>query len=230
MGNLLEWKIFHRISAVSLLGMSLIIIVQIIVIISYPPPYNGTELDWFNLFNNNPILGLISFEGLMIVYMILSIFPALSLTAIHWKRSPSGVLFYIVSSVIGIMAFIISRPALEMLAISEGYFLSSTELDRIGYISAGKLLNSIFHGTAFQVSYLLGSISGLVISLIMLKAGYFKKVMPILRVLSSICDWGLFLPGIGLFISIFSVLFLFVWNLMVARRLVQISRSEDLGV
>ncbi|HWS22914.1 MAG TPA: hypothetical protein VN226_00560 [Anaerolineales bacterium] len=226
MGNMLDWKIFHRISAVSLLSMAMIILVQIFFFMSYPPPYEGTELEWFQIFDTNPLLGLISFEGLMIVYMLLSIFPALSLAMIHWRLSSSGVLVYLVISVIGIMAFIAARPAFEMLAISNSYFLADTEVERNSTLAAGKLLLSIFHGTAFQVSYLMGSISGLVISFIMLKAGYFNKTIPILRIASSICDWGLYLPGIGLYISIFSVLFLFVWNLFVAKSLVQISRSE----
>jgi hypothetical protein len=38
-------------------------------------------------------------------------------------------------------------------------------------------------------------------------------------------DFGIFIPGIGLFISLLSVVFLLVFNIMVARRLFQLGSS-----
>ena len=84
---------------------------------------------------------------------------------------------------------------------------------------------AIFHGTAFQVSYILGSITGFLIAAVMLRSGIFSKTTAYLRIGSSVFDFGIFIPGIGLFISLLSVVFLLVFNIMVARRLLQLSSS-----
>lgn len=39
--------------------------------------------------------------------------------------------------------------------------------------------------------------------------------------------FGLYIPTIGIFISIFSVLLLFIWDIMVARRLFELARSQN---
>jgi hypothetical protein len=45
------------------------------------------------------------------------------------------------------------------------------------------------------------------------------------RIASSVCDFGLYVPGIGMYISIFSVLFLVIWNILIARRLFQLGQN-----
>ena len=91
-------------------------------------------------------------------------------------------------------------------------------------LAAGEATLAAFHGTAFHVSYVLGSLSGLIISLVMLKSNLFSKATAYVRIASSIFDVGLYIPTIGIFISIFSVRFLFIWNIMIARRLFQLAR------
>jgi hypothetical protein len=49
-------------------------------------------------------------------------------------------------------------------------------------------------------------------------------------ILAAIFNWALYVPTIGLFLSILSVFpFLMIWNVLVARRLFQLGRasSED---
>jgi hypothetical protein len=61
----------------------------------------------------------------------------------------------------------------------------------------------------------------------MLQANIFSKATAYVRIASSICDFGLFLPVIGMFISILSVLFLAIWNIMIARRLFQLAHISQ---
>jgi hypothetical protein len=77
---------------------------------------------------------------------------------------------------------------------------------------------------AFQVSYVLDPLSGLIISLVMLRTNLFDRTTAWLRIASSVCDFGLYIPGIGLYISLFFVFFLLAWNILVARRLFQLAR------
>ncbi|RPI84323.1 MAG: DUF4386 family protein, partial [Chloroflexi bacterium] len=168
--------------------------------------------------------GLIGFEFLMVIYAIISIPIALALYFTLKNVSPSFTALYAALNLVCVLAFIVARPVFEMLSLSDGYAAATTDVQRSSFLILGQSLVNTFHGTAFHVSYILGSLSGLIISLVMLKSRIFSKNTAYFRIASSICDFGLYVPGIGMYISMFSVIFLFIWNIMIARRLLQLGR------
>ncbi len=218
----LNWTGLYKLGGVTALLLVVIIIIQGIVASLAPQPLAGTALDWFKLFEKNALVGLIDFELLMVVYVILSIPIALALYVLLRQVSPSWTAVYLVLSLLGIICFIAARPALEMLSLYRSYAAATTEAQKAMYLAAGQSLVAIFHGTAFQISYILGSLTGLIISLVMLKTNIFSKATAYLRIGSAICDFGLFIPAVGLYISLFSVLFLLIWDILIARRLFQL--------
>jgi hypothetical protein len=114
-----------------------------------------------------------------------------------------------------------------MLWLSDQYSAALTEAQRSNLLAAGEATLAVFHGTAFHTSYLLGSISGVIVSLVMLRSQVFSKATAYARLGSSIFDFGLYIPTIGIYVSIFSVMFLFFWNIMIARRLFQLAGAVD---
>ncbi len=132
---------------------------------------------------------------------------------------------YLGLSLLGIMAFIVARPAFEMLSLSEGYAAAATEAQRSAYLAAGEATLAVFHGTAFWVSYMLGSVGGLILAAVMLRSTVFSRKTAYLRIASSALDFGLFVPVIGLSIALASVLCLLAFNILVARRLLQLGRD-----
>lgn len=221
-----NWNVMFKLGGAAALTMVAIIVLQMIAFITAPPPLEGTALDWFNFFQNDKLFGLIGFELLMIVYMILSI--PLTLSLYHALRRTDGAFatLYAAVSLIAVTFFISARPAFEMLLLSDQFAAATTEAQRSILLAAGEANVAAFHGTTFHVSYVLGSLSGLILSYIMLKSTIFSKATAYMRIASSIFDFGLYLPGIGVFISIFSVLFLLIWNIMVARRLFQLAQFQ----
>jgi hypothetical protein len=217
------WKPLYKAGAAAALMMNGIILVQLIVFMIAPPPLEGGALDWFLHFNENRFVGLIDFELLMIVYTIISIPIVFSLYHALRHIDPALSALYVALSLIGIVCFIAARPAFEMLSLSQQYASAATEAQRSSLLAAGEATLAAFHGTAFHVSYVLGSLAGLIISLVMLRSNLFSRATAYVRIASSVFDFGLYLPAIGVFISIFSVLFLFVWNILIARRLFQLA-------
>ena len=216
------WTSLYTLGGISAFLMVLIIIIQLIIFMSAPQPLDGTALDWFMLFQKNLLIGLIDFELLMIVYMILFIPLALAFFILFRRASPSWITLYLALSLIGVMCFITARPAFEMLSLSNGYYAANTDALRAAFLAAGEAKLASFHGTAFHISYILGSITGLIISFVMLKTNVFSKTTAYVRIASSVCDFGLYIPTVGIYISILSVIFLFIWNILVARRLFQL--------
>ena len=220
------WSSLYKLGGISSLLLVAIVIIQLIVFTIAPPPLDGTAIDWFILFQKNPIIGLIHFEFLMIIYVILCIPIALALYTLLRRVNPSWTALYLILSFLGVMCFIAARPAFEMLHLSNGYAAAETELQKAAFLAAGEAKVATFHGTAFYINYILGSLTGLIISMVMLKTTLFSKATAYIRIASSVCDFGLFVPTIGMFIAIFSMLFLVIWNIMIARRLFQLANAS----
>jgi hypothetical protein len=59
----------------------------------------------------------------------------------------------------------------------------------------------------------------------MLRGRLFGRATPFLRIASSVLDLGLFVPGIGLLLSLGSVLCLLLFHVLVAHRLLLMRRA-----
>lgn len=221
-----DWKSLFVIGGMCSLLMVAIILGQFVVFLSAPPPLEGTAIDWFVLFQQNKFMGLLAFELLMVVYVILSIPLALALYAALRRTDQSFAAIYLALSLVGAMSFIAARPAFEMLALSEQYAAATADAQKFVFLAAGETLVAIFHGTTFQVSYILGSINGLILSVIMLRSSLFSKATAYARIASSVLDFGIFVPTVGLYLSLFSVVALLIWNVLVALRLLRLSRGS----
>ena len=220
-----NWNSLYKIGGAAALIMVAITLAQFVIFAVSPPPLEGNAGDWFALFQESAFLGLLGFESLLVIYALLSVLVSVALFAALRPASQSLTALFLILSVIGSMAFVVARPALEMLSLSNQYSAATTDAQRAAILAAGEAMVAVFHGTGFQVSYILGSITGLLIAAAMLRSGVFSRTTAYLRVGSSVFDFGIFIPGIGLFISLLSVLFLLVFNILVARRLLQLGSS-----
>jgi len=220
-----NWNGLYKVGGVAALIMVAITLAQSVSFIVAPPPLEGNAGDWFALFQKSAFLGLLGFEVLLVIYVLLSVLVSVALFAALRPASQSLAVLFLVLSVIGAMAFIVARPAFEMLSLSNQYSAATTDVQRSAILAAGEAMIAIFQGTAFQVSYILGSITGLLIAAAMLRSSVFSRTTAYLRIGSSVFDFGLFIPGIGVFISLLSVMFLLVFNILVARRLLQLGSS-----
>jgi hypothetical protein len=217
-----NWKGLYKTGGMAALVMVAITLAQFVIFAIAPPPLEGNAGDWFALFQKSAALGLLGFESLLVIYALLSILVSLALFVTLMHASQSLTALFLVLSVIGGMAFVAARPALEMLFLSNQYSAASADAQRVAILAAGEAMVAVFHGTAFQVSYLLGSITGFLIAAAMLRSDVFSRTTAYLRIASSVFDFGIFIPGIGLYISLLSVVFLLAFNVLVARRLLQL--------
>jgi len=218
-----DWRWLYRIGglAAAILVVATVLHSSVFFVVGLPDDVVG----WFGLFSDNPLGGLLAFELLMVGYVVLSVPVVLALYVALRNANPSLMAVYVGLSLIGIVAFIVARPAFEMLALSDGYAAAASDAQRSTFLAAGEATLAVFNGTAFWVSYLLGSIGGLIVAVVMLRTAVFSRTTAYLRIASSMLDFGLFVPVIGLTISLGSVLCLTVFNLLVARRLLQLGRG-----
>src|SRR5215208_5376043 len=145
-----SWKALYQFAAVAALLMVGIIIIQLIVFMTAPPPLEGSAIDWFTLFRTNKLIGLIDFELLMILYTLISIPITLSLYHALRRTDPAFTALYVALSLVGVVCFIAARPAFEMLLLSDQFAAAATEAQKSSLLAAGEATLAAFHGTAFH--------------------------------------------------------------------------------
>jgi hypothetical protein len=219
-----NWNWLYKIGGAAALLSLVFFPIQIIVFILNPPP--DTVIGWFRLFQNNPLIGLLDLDLLLMADQVLAILIFLALYVALRRTAESfmaiGLAFGLASTVL----FIASNPAFAMLSLSNQYAAAGTDAQRAMFLTAGQATLVMWQGSAFQASYILGSIAAILVSAVMLRGTLFSKSTAYMGILANVIALGLYVPKVGVFISIFSVVFLWIWYLLIARRLLQLERGE----
>jgi hypothetical protein len=219
------WKPLYRAAGAAALISAVFIPIQVMVFILWPPPLEGTASDWFTLFQDNKLVGLLNLDLLLVADNVLLVPIFLALYVLLRRASESVTVVATTLGLLGVAFFIASNPAFEMLSLSNQYAAATTEAQRTTLLAAGETMLATWQGTAFQAAYVLGSLAGIVIGALMLRRGVFSNVTGWMAILGNAVGFGLYVPAIGVYISVFSVLFLEIWYLLIARRLFQLGKG-----
>lgn len=218
------WKSLYRVGGVAALITAVIFPIAIIVFVVWPPPFDGTVIDWFTLFQENVFLGLLSMDLFLIAYYVLTILAFLALYVALRQASESFMAIAITLGLVGIATYFASNTAFNMLSLSNQYAAASTDAQRTMFLAAGQAMLAIYQGTAFHMSYFLVSVAIIIISAVMLRNNIFGKVTAYVGILASIIGFGLYVPLIGDYIAIFSVVGLEIWYVLIAQRLFRLGQ------
>jgi len=218
------WSRLYKVGAAAALLSALFFPIQIIVFIVSPPP--STVLGWFELLQANKLIGLVDLDLLLVVDQVLAVLIFLALYAALRKTDESLTVIGFALCLVSAALFIASNPAIAMLSLSNQFAVAGTQAQRAAFLSAGQAMLAIYQGSAFQVSYLIGSIGAIILSVVMLKSPVFGKGAAYLGILANAIALGLYVPKIGVYISVFSVLFLWAWYILIARDLFRFGQSR----
>lgn len=218
------WKNLYKTGAFAALLSLAFFPIQIAVFMISPPP--EAVLDWFTLIHSRPIVGLIDLDLLLVVdqVLVMLIFVAVFIALRHTCKALSliGLTLGLASTVL----FIASNPALAMLSLSGQYFAAGVESVRAQTLAAGQSLMAIWQGTAFHASYIVGSIASVLLSMAMLRSRVFTRAAGIMGIIANLVAFGLYVPVVGVYISVFSVLFLWAWYLLTAIGLFKLGKTS----
>jgi hypothetical protein len=219
-----HWHWLYKIGGAAAVIMVVFIPIQIIVYIFWPIP--ETAIDSFTLFQNNKLIGLLSLELTYIVSNVLAIPLYLALYIALKRASESFMAIATALGLVAIPAIFAARPIFEMLYLSEQYAAATTDAQRSIFLAAGQAKLALIYGTAQNVHYVLGTIALLIISVVMLRSNVFSKATAYMGIIANVLAFGLYVPKIGIILSVISVLpFLTIWFILVARRLFQLGRQ-----
>jgi len=218
------WHWLYRIGAAAALISALFIPIQMIVFIAWPPPLEGTAIDWFAFFQQNRLVGLVNLDLLLVADNVLLV-PLLLAFYVALRRMNESIMAIATAlGMVGIILFITSNPAVQMLSLAERYAAATTDAQRAMLLAAGQTAIATWQGTAFHTGYIVASIAGVAISAVMLRSALFGKAAAAMGILGNAIGLGLYIPTAGLFMSLFSVVFLEIWYILIALRLFQLGR------
>lgn len=219
-----RWHPLYRTAAVAALISVVLFMVQIIVFFVWPPP--STVQGHFALLQSRPLIGLVSLDFVIILDEVLAIPICLALYLTLRRFDEPLVLIATALSAVSIVCFLIATPALNMLYLSHQYAAALTAPERNGLLGAGQAVLSSWLGTPYQVGYVLGSIDMILISIVMLRSKIFGKFAAYMGIVSGAVGFGVYVPKVGVFISILSVVGMQIWYVMIALTLLRLCKGR----
>jgi hypothetical protein len=185
----------------------LIIPISIVVFFKWPL-YPANILD---IMVDDKLAGIMSLD---FVYFLGS-FASIPMLLVYYlttrKIDQSLALLALTLGLMGLMALYTSRPIVEMLGLGAMYGKASTELSKtqIAELSSAFLL--FFRGTTFNIHYVLGNISLLITSFLMLNNKYYSKAIGYAGIITTVLVFTLYIPIVGVYLSTLSVVGYIVW-------------------
>ena len=193
-----------------------------------------TAIDRFTQFHNNTFLGLYNLDLLNIINQMILIPGYFALYAAHRNvNKPYGFLALIIF-LFGSVIMVANNNALPMYELSQKYFATAIESQKAFYAAAGEaMLAKGAHGSSgIFIGFFIPNVAGLIMSMVMLKAGIFSKINSWLGIIGSILILLYiilvnFVPGVQTMATTFAMpggILLIAWMIMFTIRLYRLSR------
>lgn len=219
-----RWHHLYRTAAVAALITVALFLFQILAFFVWPPP--STVAGHFALLQSRPFVGLVSLDFLIIVDEVLAIPLVLALYLSLRRVHESLVLIATALSAASTVCFLIATPALNMQVLSQQYAAATTGGEREQLLAAGQAVLASWQGTPFQVGNVTGSIGMVLIGWVMVRSQIFRKAAGYVGIVAGVVGIGMYVPKIGVFISILSVVGMQVWYLMIALKLLRFRKRS----
>ncbi len=225
--QLSPWKPLLKIGGVAALLVTVLGVMEVIIeasggvgLASAP----SSMQEWFTLLQGNPLLGMANLGIFETIFFPLGIlmFMGLYFALRHANESISTIAtaLYFISSTI----YFASNNAFAMLNLSNQYAAATTESQKTMLLAAGQAVMASEQGTGMIMTFFLGSLAGLIISIVMLRSQTFSKPVAIVGILANVLG----LPGSALGLAVWSLngILMMVWTVMVGLKLIQLAKNS----
>jgi hypothetical protein len=136
---------------------------------------------------------------------------------------------------VSVAVYFASNQAFPMLSLSDQYAVATSDAQRSALLAAGQALLAIHnssanYGDGLYPSFLLVNLAGLLIATTMLRSRAFGRASAITGILANVFGLGYYVtlvlgPRLSVIPISAGAVFLLMWYLLMARRLLQLGRS-----
>lgn len=230
-----DYKKLFKLGGIAAWMVALLTIGETIGFIFYPQPSNVEE--WFILFQNNLVIGLMDFWGLEIPMYAMFILVFLSLYFLLGKTNKVAMTIALILALLGIGVFFATNNPFTMLSLSNQYAAATTDAQRLPILAAGQAVLANTNQRAvggFNIALFLVSIAGLITSIVLLQSNIFSRSIAYTGILAhglSLADYlrqtlTSSIP-IVLMVVIPNALLIVIWFSLVGRRLFRMGLPEE---
>jgi hypothetical protein len=214
------WQTLHRLGGVSALAVLVLIPIQMVVFLVWPPP--SSVIGWFALFQDNAFVGLLDMDLLLIVDYLLLMGVFSALWACLRRANESLLAIALILQLVATATYLASTVAFEMLTLSNQYATATTYAERSIFLAAGQAMLTTWQGTAFDVSYVLSGLALLIVSAVMLRSRVFSRAAAYVGLSAGVLALVPPTAGIiGIVFSLVSLVPMVIWLALIARRLLR---------
>ena len=220
-----RWKDLYKMAGIAAVVSELVILLGIVTYFIWPySPGSLTTENIFLLLQRDPLGGMISLDLFLFVGNLFSVFLFLALFVSLKEVNESYALIALAVGLIGLVLLIPSRPIFELFFLS-GRYAAATNAAKNQYLAAGEALLALFDGTGWFMNTLLGALSLLVSSLLMLRSKVYTKTTAYAGMITNLVVCGFFIPGVGKFLLFLSLPGYMLWYFLLAKRFFQLGKS-----
>lgn len=221
-----DWRTLYRIAAAAAVGVLALVPVQMLVFVRWPPP--DSVADWFALYQQNVVIGLIDMDLLLIVDQVLIAIVCLALCVSLWRVSRAWISIALLFAVVACATYIASNPAFEMLRLSHRFEAATTPMQHMQALSAGEAMIATWLGSSFATGYVLGALAFLIIAVVMLRSDVFSRATGYLGLVFALLSIVPASAGrLGLVMSLLSLVPMWLWLALLAQRLWALGRAAS---
>jgi hypothetical protein len=222
-----RWRDLYRLAGIAAVISELVIILGIVTYPIFPfAPGNKSTEEIFLFLQSNPLGGLISLDLFLFIGNLFSITLFLALYVSLRPVNESYALVALAIGLIGVVLLIPARPLSELYSLSSLYATATTAAAKSQYLASGDTLLTLFNGINWFMNTLLGTLSLLISSLLMLRSKVYSQGTAWVGIATSVITLGFWIPSIGIFLLFLSLPGFIVWYFLLARRFFQIARNN----
>ena len=170
------------------------------------------------MFQENPLLGLLDLDLLLTLDYLVMIPFYLALYVVVRRVAPAWGLLALMVGLFSLVLFVVSREAtFSMWMLSDQYAAATSAADKAALLAAGRTLLTLYNGGTFATSYILGAISTLIFSAMMVRHHIFGRLPGLVGVLTGLT---MLVPAnagpVGLTIAMVSLLPTAAWLILLS--------------
>ncbi len=208
----------YRIGAVSCIIVVVLLIFAVVAFLIWPFSVGVVPtIEIFTLLQTDRLGGLMSLDPFLLLIELITVLPLLALYVALKDVNESYALIALVVGLLAVVFVVPTRPLAEVVWLSDHYAAATTEAARMQYLAAGETLLSLFNGTAWMVFTVFIGLSGLISSLLMLRSQHFNKTTAYVGIVSSLPQFGFFIPVIGPLLLLVTTVGGMIWYILIAR-------------
>lgn len=219
-----RWKDLYRLAGIAAIISEIIIFLGFVTYFIWPySPGAETTETILRLLQKDRLGGLISLDIFLFLGNLFSMMLFLAFYVSLKEVNESYALVAAALGLIGLALLIPARPISELFTLSRLYSAATTEAAKSQYLGAGDALLLLFNGTNWFMNTLLGAISLLISSILMLRSKLYGKATAYVGIFTNAVVCGFFLPRIGILLLFLSLPGYMLWYFLLARRFFQLA-------